>query len=281
MSNSDSRVPRTRKVPGVEEPERLLRRSRKNASNKRQARQVGIKAQKRAPLTTGGEQMREASLCAVSDQIILEERLANVDTTPVAPIKSEQLRVRDAVEGIPVDVKEAASNLVFRTPTANQKGVDNHLLAALETLVVCTVHKVVNSSEFMSRFSDAVIDRLWFVALVAISIKLKHQNLVTKQIKIANRCRQFVEAGEKMDPCPVSEPSEGSDRPLNDISDDKTSPRACSIIKSVNELFADAVDYRNYRLIKKSAWYDDGIANELNKMAKKTAVQMKNRIFNG
>lgn len=49
------------------------------------------------------------------------------------------------------------------------------------------------------------------------------------------------------------------------------------VIKHVNKLFADAVDYRNYRLIKKSTRYEDDVANKLNKMTKKTAVQMKDR----
>lgn len=52
------------------------------------------------------------------------------------------------------------------------------------------------------------------------------------------------------------------------------------MIKPVNKLFADAVDYRNYRLIKKSALYDDDGANELSKMIKKTVVQMKDQTFN-
>lgn len=47
----------------------------------------------------------------------------------------------------------------------------------------------------------------------------------------------------------------------------------------MNELFADAVDYLSYRLIKKSAWYDFGVANERKKMTKKAAAQMKDRTF--
>lgn len=54
-----------------------------------------------------------------------------------------------------------------------------------------------------------------------------------------------------------------------------------TVIKQENELFANAVDYRNYLLIIMSARYEDVVANELNNMTKKTAVQMKNWTFNG
>lgn len=45
----------------------------------------------------------------------------------------------------------------------------------------------------------------------------------------------------------------------------------------VNELFADADEYQNYRITKKSTGYDDESTSKLKKMNKKTAVQMKNR----
>lgn len=46
-------------------------------------------------------------------------------------------------------------------------------------------------------------------------------------------------------------------------------------IQPVNKLLADAVKYRNYRLIRRSARYDKNLANELNKMTKKIALQMR------
>lgn len=51
------------------------------------------------------------------------------------------------------------------------------------------------------------------------------------------------------------------------------------VIQPVSELFSNAVDYRNYLLIKKSAWDDHDLANKLSKMTRNIAVQMKNRIF--
>lgn len=48
-----------------------------------------------------------------------------------------------------------------------------------------------------------------------------------------------------------------------------------TVIKPVNELFGDAADSRNYSVIKKSAQYDGGAANDLNKMTKKIVVQLE------
>lgn len=45
-----------------------------------------------------------------------------------------------------------------------------------------------------------------------------------------------------------------------------------SVINQVNEPFANGVGNQNYRPVKKSAWYDEDVANELSKMTKKTAV---------
>lgn len=49
----------------------------------------------------------------------------------------------------------------------------------------------------------------------------------------------------------------------------------------MKELSADAVDYRNDKTIKKSAWYEDDVANELKRMMNNTAVQMNDRTFSG
>lgn len=78
-----------------------------------------------------------------------------METTSVAPLTSEQLLVRDASAGIPIHIEGAVDNLVLESLSANQKGVDKRLQAAIETLVVRTVHKVVNLPEFISRFLDA------------------------------------------------------------------------------------------------------------------------------
>lgn len=50
-------------------------------------------------------------------------------------------------------------------------------------------------------------------------------------------------------------------------------------IRPVSELFADVVDYRDYRLIEKYSRYKDDVANELSNMTKKISLQLKERTF--
>lgn len=47
----------------------------------------------------------------------------------------------------------------------------------------------------------------------------------------------------------------------------------------MNELFADAVDYRNYSLTEKVSLYADEVTTELDEMTKMTATEMKDRII--
>lgn len=54
-----------------------------------------------------------------------------------------------------------------------------------------------------------------------------------------------------------------------------------TVIRLVNELFADAFDCWDYRFMKKRSRDDGVVRNELNKMFKKTTVQMKARTFSG
>lgn len=51
------------------------------------------------------------------------------------------------------------------------------------------------------------------------------------------------------------------------------------VSKVVSELSTEAVDHRNYRLMKNSTRYDKDLANNLSKVTKKTTVQMKVRTF--
>lgn len=54
-----------------------------------------------------------------------------------------------------------------------------------------------------------------------------------------------------------------------------------AVIRPVNKLFANVVYHRSYRLIKKSTRYENDVADELSKITKETAVQMKDRNFPG
>lgn len=92
----------------------------------------------------GGEPERKSSFCAVADQIVSKERSASFETSPVAPLMSGQLLVRDAMAGIPVHVEEAVGNLVLGSLTAFQKDLVICLYSTLEKVVVRTVYKVVN-----------------------------------------------------------------------------------------------------------------------------------------
>lgn len=131
----------------------------------------GIFAQEQAPLPTEDELERDTYFHVFADQVVSEERPENIKSAPVATFNSETLLVRDAVASIPVHVEEAVNKLVLETLTANKKGVNNRLSAALETLGIRTVQKVVNPPEFISRFSDDVIDNPRFITPVAALVK--------------------------------------------------------------------------------------------------------------
>lgn len=124
------------------------------------------------------------------------------------------------------------NKLVLETLITNLNGVDNRVSAAMETLVLHTVRKVVRSLEFMSPFSDAVIDNLGFITQVAALVRFKQRGLAAEKGNIEDRFRQFVGAGIMSNPRQVSVVSEGSDRTPTDNSDDTTNPRTYSIQQS-------------------------------------------------
>lgn len=61
--------------------------------------------------------------------------------------------------------------LVLETVNSSQKGVRNRLSTASENLVLQTVQKVVDSPEFISRFSEAIVSKPGFMAPVAVLVK--------------------------------------------------------------------------------------------------------------
>lgn len=72
------------------------------------------------------------------------------------------------------------NKLVLETPTMSRKGVYNALLAALESMVLCTVQKVVDSPVFTGKFSDTFIYHRGFITWVADLVSLEQQSLRTK-----------------------------------------------------------------------------------------------------
>lgn len=69
----------------------------------------------------------------------------SIETTPAGFVRGEQLLVRVVVASIIVHVEEVENKLVLDMLTANQEDVTSRLLAAVEKLVIRTVHKVVTS----------------------------------------------------------------------------------------------------------------------------------------
>lgn len=146
------------------------------------------------------------------------------ETTLDALLASEELLVHDAMAGITVHVEEAVNKLVLESLTANKKGIYNCLLVVLEVLVINSVHKVVNSPEFMIQSLNAVIRNPGFIAAMVACDKSEQRKLVAEQAKIKDIGRHFGEAGRKRDLRPVLIQPEGSAQPLNDLSDGRTSP---------------------------------------------------------
>lgn len=72
-----------------------------------------------------------------------------------------------------VYAKQAVNKIVLETLTANQKGVHNRLSVALVTSVFYTIHKIVNTAEFVGKVLDTVIDSLGFLAPKAALVRPK------------------------------------------------------------------------------------------------------------
>lgn len=53
------------------------------------------------------------------------------------------------------------------------------------------------------------------------------------------------------------------------------------VLKPVNDLFTNFVDYRQYRPLKTSERYDDDVAHEMSRMTKTVPVEMKDRMVDG
>lgn len=90
---------------------------------------------------------------------------------PITSVTNQQFIIRDAVACIPVQDKEAIKPLVLKPANAIQRSVNDCPLAALDTLVLRTVPKIMNSAEFKSLFSDAINDNPGLIAAVTAFVK--------------------------------------------------------------------------------------------------------------
>lgn len=149
--------------------------------NYRQTGRVGTSTQERASILTGGETERDAASRVIAEQATPEDRPTNPKSVSVAPRLCEQLLVREAVAGIPVHGKETLSKLVVETLTSGQKGVNNRLSTALETLVFDAVQKSFKSPEFVCQFLYPLRRSLGFIRTVAALIRREQRKLAAEQ----------------------------------------------------------------------------------------------------
>lgn len=161
-----------------------------------------------------------------------------------------------------------------------------------------------------------MLDKEHFIAAVATTLKMKIKKAVDSGSERADRRHKFVGVAYSTDVWSAS----STKRPTTDISAEMKNKMAYAetskeqafklppwndvtvgnqsrpykskpgrepdvpglrVVEPVNERFAAAFDYRNYRFFKKSSCYDHDIAHELHKMAKKIAAQMKHGTFSG
>lgn len=229
MSNRDTPAPRSTASQVAEDPERLLLRSLKNVYSNLEVGRVEKGAQKHGLLPMGDKTERDAPFRIIAGQAASEEPLTNTKLFSVTPQTSEHHLVCNGVAGTPVHVEDLFSKPIPETLTSNQKGMDNRVSTALGTLLLYTVWKAINLPDFLPQFLEAVIDSPVFINPVAVLVRSEAQELATEQARIEDSCRQFVEAGMKIDSWPALVTSEGSYRPRSDKYDDKTNSRAYSI----------------------------------------------------
>lgn len=110
---------------------------------------MGADGREQASFKTEGEPERDAAFCVFLDLVVLEEQSTNPEAVLVASQTSMQILVQNAVAGFPLHVEELLDKLVLETLTTSQKSGYNQLSAALETLGINTVQKVVNSPELI------------------------------------------------------------------------------------------------------------------------------------
>lgn len=74
---------------------------------------------------------RDEYYSLLAEQVVSKERTANIETSPVTALTSEQLRARNMIAGIPVHVDHTMNKLVLESLKASEKGIHNCLSAAL------------------------------------------------------------------------------------------------------------------------------------------------------
>lgn len=141
------------------------------------------------PSSTEHETEQNASFRGLPNEISPRERPTDTETAPVAPQTSEQLLVRDVIGRNPVHVEKKLTELVLERFTANKKGLDNPLSTDSETLLLHTVRKIENSSEFIRHFLDFVNDNPSFIKSVTGLVRYEQRNRAAEKNMIDDSCR--------------------------------------------------------------------------------------------
>lgn len=92
------------------------------------------------------------------------------------------------------------TNLVFRTLTGQQQVVDNRPPAALQSLIERIVRKKLRLPGTIAEVKEAFIDNFGFISTSAALVKLEQRKYTNERGKMKECCRQYVEAGIKLDP---------------------------------------------------------------------------------
>lgn len=88
--------------------------------------------------------------------------------------------------------------MVLETFTAQHKGVDNRLLAALESLIRRIVRNVVSLSQTTAQITEDIIDIPGSVSPMATLDKSKPRKYTDERAKIGDRCGKYAEAGMEL-----------------------------------------------------------------------------------
>lgn len=119
------------------------------------------------------EKTDEDQFHAVADAVVSEDASGTFETRSVTTPTSNQILSCDAITSTPFHIKEAMKTLVLHTLTTQQKGVENRLSAALESLIELTVKKAFRSLQTIAEVTEAVIDNHGVIATPVALVKSK------------------------------------------------------------------------------------------------------------
>lgn len=108
-------------LPGVEEPENVLRLSRYYSSNNEKTGHAGRKAQERVPFTKVLNRSATLYFLAADYLILSADKSSNISTASTVITTGEQRFLRKCVAGISVYVKKSVENFGTRDADGKSK----------------------------------------------------------------------------------------------------------------------------------------------------------------